>query len=73
MSSVEIVPAHAGRELTARALPRVALVIAHTLPIENASCQVLRRCGYRRAGEVIDPQDGLVWRWQRPTVASSGR
>ena len=30
------------RELTARALPHVALVIAHTLPVENASA---RCCG----------------------------
>jgi len=59
------------RELTDRASPHVALVIAHTLPIENASCKVLRRCGFERAGEVIDPEDGLVWRWQTPTCASS--
>ena len=57
------------RELTARALPHVALVIAHTLPVENASSKVLRRCGFEQAGEVIDPEDGLVWRWQRPTIA----
>jgi hypothetical protein len=30
---------------------------------------VLRRCGFEQAGEVIDPEDGLVWRWQRPTIA----
>jgi hypothetical protein len=39
--------------------------------VENASSTVLRRCGFERAGEVIDPEDGLVWRWQRPTMVSS--
>jgi len=57
------------RELTDRASRHVARIIAHTLPAENASCKVLRRCGYERAGDVIDPEDGLVWRWQRLTCA----
>ena len=51
-------------------LQYVSLVIAHTLPLENASCKILRRCGYERAGGMIDPEDGLVWRWQYPTGAS---
>ena len=54
------------RALTAGASPHVTLVIAHTLPVENASCRALQRCSYRWAGEVIDPEDGLVWRWQSP-------
>lgn len=58
------------RELTRRALPDVARVVAHTLPIENASSRVLRHCGFERIGEVIDPEDGLVWRWHRPANAS---
>jgi RimJ/RimL family protein N-acetyltransferase len=57
------------RALTARASPHVTLVIAHTLPVENASCRVLQRCGYGWADEVIDPEDGLVWRWQSPPTA----
>jgi RimJ/RimL family protein N-acetyltransferase len=44
----------------------VSLVIAHTLPQENASTRVLTKCGFDFAGEVIDPEDGLVWRWQLP-------
>ena len=40
------------------------MVIAHTLPEENASTRALRRNGYRHAGETIDPEDGLVWRWE---------
>ena len=38
-------------------------VVAHTLPEENASVAVLRKCGFQFAGEVIDPNDGLVWKW----------
>ena len=39
-------------------------VIAHTLPEVNASGSVLTRVGMRRIGEVVDPEDGLVWRWE---------
>ena len=42
----------------------VNLVRAHTLPEKNASTRVLTKCGFRRIGEVIDPDDGLVWRWE---------
>jgi [ribosomal protein S5]-alanine N-acetyltransferase len=55
----------------AGALTRIALeagapvVVAHTLPEENASCRALRRNGFVHAGETIDPEDGLVWRWER--------
>ena len=42
---------------------RVRVVRAHTLPEENASTHVLLKCGFRKIGEVIDPEDGLVWRW----------
>ena len=40
-----------------------ALPIAHTLPEENASNKALRRNGFAYAGEVMDPEDGLIWRW----------
>jgi ribosomal-protein-alanine N-acetyltransferase len=43
----------------------VPMVIAHTLPEENASTRALRRNAFSHAGEVIDPEDGLVWRWER--------
>lgn len=44
---------------------------AHTLPEKNASCQVLERCNFSFVGEVIDPDDGLVWKWElfAPTPA----
>ncbi len=41
-----------------------ATVIAHTLPEENASTRALSRNNFVFAGETIDPEDGLVWRWQ---------
>jgi ribosomal-protein-alanine N-acetyltransferase len=46
--------------------PRVRLVRAHTLPEPNASTRVLQKCGFVHVGEVMDPEDGRVWRWQRP-------
>lgn len=53
--------------LTAHALacPDVQTAIAHTLPEPNASTRVLQKCGYRFAGQVIDPEDGPVWRWEK--------
>jgi [ribosomal protein S5]-alanine N-acetyltransferase len=42
----------------------IRLVRAHTLPEANASTRVLTRCGFRHCGEVIDPDDGRVWRWE---------
>ena len=45
----------------------VTQVIAHTLPELNASGVILTRNGFTRTGDVIDPDDGLVWRWERPT------
>jgi RimJ/RimL family protein N-acetyltransferase len=43
---------------------QVRVVRAHTLPEHNASARVLTRSGFRNLGEVIDPEDGLVWRWE---------
>lgn len=44
---------------------RVRVVRAHTLPEPNASTRVLTKCGFRNTGEVIDPEDGRVWRWEK--------
>ena len=46
--------------------PRVRHVRAHTLPTANASTRVLTKCRFAFVGEVTDPEDGLVWRWERP-------
>jgi len=70
-----IVPAFEGRGYAseaagalvefARASGEVRLVRAHTLPERNASARVLEKCGFRLVGEVVDPEDGPVWRWEQ--------
>src|SRR5207247_9533583 len=57
----------AAQALTAYAFSsgKVRVVRAHTRPEPTASSRVLVKCGFRRIGEVIDPEDGLVWRWER--------
>jgi len=56
----------AARALTdfARASTEVRIIRAHTLPTGAASQRVLEKCGYINVGEVIDPDDGLVWRFE---------
>jgi RimJ/RimL family protein N-acetyltransferase len=49
---------------------RVRVVRAHTLPEPNASTRVLTKCGFRSIGDVIDPEDGLVWRWEKSRDAA---
>lgn len=70
-----IVPAFEGRGYATEATrelisfafsdPHVRVVRAHTLPTTNASARVLTKNGFARIGEVVDPDDGLVWRWER--------
>ncbi len=70
-----IVPAYEGRGYAteaARALvefafasDQVRVVRAHTLPTSNASTRVLQKCGFYHAEDVVDPEDGPVWRWER--------
>jgi len=43
----------------------VRVVRAHTFSEANASTRVLAKCGFRPVGEVIDSEDGSVWRWER--------
>lgn len=75
--SVEIAygvePAHQGRGFAKEAtlaLVEYALgagariVRAHTRPEAGASPGVLAACGFERTGEIVDPEDGLVWRWE---------
>jgi RimJ/RimL family protein N-acetyltransferase len=76
-----IVPGHQGRGFAteaARALlgfafgeARVHRVRAHTLPTVNASTRVLEKCGFTQVGPVVDPEDGPVWRWERPRDAGA--
>jgi ribosomal-protein-alanine N-acetyltransferase len=48
----------------------VRVVRAHTFSDANASTRVLEKCGFRRIGEVVDPEDGLVVRWEKESEAS---
>lgn len=43
---------------------RVRLVRAHTFANTNASGRVLMKCGFTSAGQIFDPEDGWVWRWE---------
>jgi [ribosomal protein S5]-alanine N-acetyltransferase len=45
----------------------VRRVRAHTKPDNPASERVLSKCGFASVGEVVDPEDGLVCRWERKT------
>ena len=56
-------------------LHTMATVVAHTLAEENASCAVLRRCGFHRVATVRDPDAGVdaeVWRWELTLTDESG-
>ena len=44
---------------------RVRIVRAHCKPDNVASARVLAKCGFTPVGEVVDPEDGLVRRWER--------
>ena len=58
--------------LTAHAFSfdEVKMVLAHTLPETNASNSVLKKCGFEFVGEVTDPVDGLIWRWQKRAASA---
>ena len=43
----------------------VHVVRAHTLPNSTASQRVLEKCGFEHVGELIDADDGLVWRFEK--------
>ena len=69
-----IAPEHQGRGFAteaaralivfARQAAGVRVVRAHTRHDNLASLRVLAKCGFRFVGEVIDPEDGLVQRWE---------
>jgi RimJ/RimL family protein N-acetyltransferase len=48
----------------AAATGAVSMVIAHTLARENPSTGVLRRLGFTKTRELIDAEDGPIWRWE---------
>jgi [ribosomal protein S5]-alanine N-acetyltransferase len=43
---------------------RVRTVRGHTKPDNAASARVLAKCGFKYVGDVVDPEDGLVCRWE---------
>ena len=49
----------------------VRVVRAHTLPEPNASMRVLTKCGFHFVGDVVDPEDGPVWRWEKHIAAAT--
>lgn len=51
--------------ISAAAAPPALIVRAHTLPERNASVRILEKLGFAHLGEVVDPEDGPVWRWER--------
>ena len=65
----------AARALTAYAfsLDQIVLVRAHTLPAANASTRILSKCGFQYVGEINDPEDGLVWRFETRRPVSVAR
>ncbi len=78
-----VVPAYQGKGfaseaahalvLFAFASGRVRMIRAHTLPEPNASTRVLMKCGFTRVGELMDPEDGLVWRWEKYNEVQDGQ
>ena len=46
----------------------VELIRAHTLPMSIASQRVLAKCGFIYVGNVDDPDDGIVTRWELARV-----
>jgi [ribosomal protein S5]-alanine N-acetyltransferase len=53
----------------AAATGAVSTVIAHTLAEENPSTGVLKRLGFTKTGELVDPEEGPVWRWELALTA----
>jgi [ribosomal protein S5]-alanine N-acetyltransferase len=64
---------HAARSLAKYAFDfgRVDVVRAHTLPDGAASQRVLQKAGFEKTGEVVDPEDGPVWRYELRLPASA--
>jgi RimJ/RimL family protein N-acetyltransferase len=48
---------------------RVKTIRAHTLAEPNPSTRVLEKCGFRKVGDAVDPENNLaVWRWERGAI-----
>jgi ribosomal-protein-alanine N-acetyltransferase len=42
-----------------------SIIRAHSLPETNASTRVLDKCGFKKIGEITDPENNRVWRWEK--------
>jgi RimJ/RimL family protein N-acetyltransferase len=51
----------------------VEIVRAHALPDGKASQRILEKCGFDHAGEIVDPVDGRVWRYEKHRHNSDDR
>jgi len=70
----EIMPAYRNRGLTTEMTmglienafrhDRIIKVIAHTLGKVNPSTKVLKKCGFKFAEEILDPHEGIIWKWE---------
>lgn len=77
-----VAPVHRGRGLASEATGAMAAaalkqasverVLAHTLPAHGPSPRVLEKCGFVFVGDVVDPSDGLVWRWELRRLGGTG-
>jgi [ribosomal protein S5]-alanine N-acetyltransferase len=53
------------RELLARGgAAGLREVVAHTRAEPSPSTSVLTRCGFVKVDELVDPEDGPIWRWR---------
>jgi RimJ/RimL family protein N-acetyltransferase len=43
---------------------------AYTLPEKSASTRVLEKLGFDCLGDVMHPEDGRVWRWERNPISN---
>ena len=58
-------------QLAQAAATGASTLCAHTLPERNASCRVLEKAGFVHVGTVVDPEDGPIWRWERPILEAA--
>ncbi len=47
------------------------VVLAQTLPEENAAAAILKKLRFRLFGAVEHPEDGVVWEWELPAGSPS--
>src|SRR6266571_3055466 len=49
---------------------RVRTIYAHMLAESNDSTRVVEKCDFKKIAEFVDPENSLVWRWERSTTTS---